>query len=654
MDLSTLNAEQRQAVEHIDGPLCVVAGAGSGKTRVLTHRIAYLIEQGVPPRNILAVTFTKKAAGEMQERLAALVGHAALEDLTVGTFHSVCYRILREEWRASGHGQRFLEPVQDAWAKRTVKSILAPPGKANPYGMNWDLDVSQALSFIGWQKNNLITPDSPHLDNVPAALEERYRQLYRLYEQIKDREGKLDFDDMLLMTHQLLRDNESARRRYQNLFRYILVDEFQDTNLAQYEILKLLAPPENNIFVVGDARQAIYGWRAARVEFILKFERTWPGAKVVVLRTNYRSTENIVEMSNKLIRGGAVDYPGECKAARGARVEPFVLHFDDEDAEAQAIAEEIKTLVAGGDYRYGDLAALYRVNAQSRALEDALIKAQIPYVIHGAIGFYGRKEVKDVLAYLRILEDPNDVDAIKRVINVPTRYLGKAFVQAAEEYSRRQGIPLLEAVRSCPEAGQWRYRQAREFLWCIDQLRRLVGQGIGLYELVMQARKLTGYDAWLAEEDGADEGADNPRHENLDALAAAAAKFGRLQDFLFYADQAASKPVDPEAGADKVQLMTLHRSKGLEFPVVFLAGLSQGLLPHRRSCVYVDGELVPESVEEERRLCYVGMTRARERLYLSSISEYMAKPTEPSMFLREVLPEVLAEGVENAATGDAA
>lgn len=639
MDLSSLNPGQRAAVEHTDGPCCTIAGAGSGKTRVLTHRIARLVEDGVAPGNILAVTFTKKAAGEMQERLAGLIG-AAAEAVNMGTFHSICYRILRREWDKDQ--QR--EPAQEYWQKRTVRDILAAPGKNNPHGMNWGHDLGAALNFISWQKNNLITADSDYYDGIDEMNMDKYRTLYRTYEQLKDKEKKLDFDDMLLWTWQLLKGNPGIRARYADAFQYILVDEFQDTNKAQYEILKLLARPLNNVFVVGDARQAIYGWRAARVDYILKFEEDWPGAEIVVLGTNYRSSSNIVELTNKLIKSAGISYPGECQAHKGEHLAPAAMASDDEDHEAAQVVAEIQALVDSEDYAYGDCAALYRVNAHSRALEDALIAAQIPYVIYGSTGFYQRKEVRDIIAYLRILEDPSDAEAIARVLNTPKRYLGKAFLQRAEEYGRRQGLPLLDALQCCPEASQYKYRGVRDFIWSITQLMR-DKEHFSPAQMVIRVREVTQYDAWLAEEEGSDEGADNPRIENLNALEAAAARFGSLRDFVFYCEQAATRKPDPEDSSGKVQLMTLHRSKGLEFPVVFLAGMVQGLLPHRRSCVYMGSELVPESVEEERRLCYVGMTRAKERLYLSTFGMYQGKPVEVSMFLGEVM--TLEKGEED-------
>ncbi|MGB9885852.1 MAG: ATP-dependent helicase [Moorellales bacterium] len=631
LDLNGLNPAQKEAVLHGDGPCCVVAGAGSGKTRVLIYRIARLIEDGVPANSILAVTFTRKAAGEMQERLYQLIG-AAAEDVNMGTFHSICYRILREEWKVP------YEPVQESWQKRVVRKILAPPGKDNPYGMNWDLDVNHALGWISWQKNNLIT----WRDNLERTVTpEKHRELYRLYEQIKEQERKLDFDDMLLWCYQILQ-NPAIRKKWAGRFRYILVDEYQDTNVAQNAILKLLAHPHNNVFVVGDARQAIYEWRAARPEFILNFEKVWPGARIIILDINYRSTDNIVRFSNQLIQKAALKYPGLCQANREAAEDPIIMYAEDEDEEAQQIAEEIKTLVTDqtdGDakYKYGDIAILFRTNAQARAIEDALIKTQIPYVVYGATGFYQRKEVKDILAYLRIALDPYDEEAIARVINVPSRFLGKAFLQKAQEYARKEGIPLLLALGECPEASQWRYRQVRDFLWCIDTLRRESAYNPPA-DMVMRVREVTGYDAWLREEEGVEEGNDTDRLENLNALANAALRFRDLKEFLDYAEQVSRRNVE-ENGGDKVALMTIHKAKGLEFPVVFVAGLSNGLLPHRKAIQYQDGEIIPESIEEERRLCYVAMTRAKDRLYLSTIRQYLHKPLEQSVFLGNIWPE---------------
>ena len=658
MDLSGLNLAQIEAVLHGNGPCCVVAGAGSGKTRVLMYRIARMIEDGILARNILACTFTRKAAAEMQERLYALVGPAA-EDVNTGTLHSICYRILREEWKSQGMTP--YEPAQEYWQKRTIRDILAPPGKNNPWGMNWNLDVNSALGWISWQKNNLITPEDENLERTVTP--EKHHHFYRLYEELKEKEHKLDFDDMLIWCYKMLK-NPIIREKWANQFKYILVDEYQDTNVAQNAILKQLAQPLNNMFVVGDAKQCVYSWRCARPEFLLTYEREWPGARVILLDINYRSTDNIVKFSNQLIQRAAIEYPGICRANRETADDPIMMNAEDEDQEAQQIAEEIKTLVtcpsslpSGNgstpgegltDRRacppgcreaipHGKMAVLYRCNAQARALEDAFIRTQIPYVVYGAVGFYQRKEVKDILAYLRIVADPDDTEAIARVINVPSRYLGRVFLQKAQEHAYKHGIPLLQALGECPESGQWRHRQVKEFLWCIEALRR-ESTHKSPADMVMRVRDITGYDAWLLKEEGIEEGNDTDRLENLNALAGAASRFHTLEEFLFYSNQVSTRNAE-ENGGDKVSLMTIHKAKGLEFPVVFVAGLSNGLLPHRKSIQYQDGEIVPESVEEERRLCYVAMTRAKDRLYLSSIEQYQGKPLEQSVFLLDVWPE---------------
>lgn len=633
LDLDSLNPAQKEAVMHGVGPCCVVAGAGSGKTRVLTYRIARLIEDGVPPHNILAVTFTRKAAAEMQERLHKLIG-AAAEDVNMGTFHSICYRILREEWKA----QNILpyEPAQESWQKRIIRSILAPPGKNNPWGMNWNLDVGQAIGWISWQKNNLITPEDEELQRTETP--EKHRYMYQLYEDLKGQERKIDFDDMLLWCYQMLK-NPAIREKWAGKFKYILVDEYQDTNVAQNAILKLLAYPLHNVFVVGDARQAIYEWRCARPEFILNFERDWPGARIIILDVNYRSSTNIVRFSNQLIQKAAIEYPGICQANRGITDDPILMTADDEEDEAQQIADEISALVTGhNEYRYGDIAVLYRTNAQARALEDAMIQAKIPYVVYGAVGFYQRREVKDIIAYLRIVVDPNDTEAIARVINVPSRYLGKAFFQKAQEYAYKHRVPLLQALGECPEAKQYRYRNVKEFLWCIETLRReREAEHSPPSRMVRRVREITGYDNWLKKEEGIvdNNDNDNDKIENLNALAYAATRFKTLEEFLNYAEKAASKDVS-ENGGDKVSLMTIHRAKGLEFPVVFVAGMSNDLLPHRKAIEYRDGEIVPESIEEERRLCYVAMTRAKDRLYLSTVRSYLGRPLDESIFLRDI------------------
>jgi len=626
MDRSTLNDQQRAAALHGPGPACVIAGAGSGKTRVLTYRIARLVEDGVDPERILAVTFTRKAAGEMLDRLGGLVG-SSVEALTVGTFHSVCYRVIREEYRYLG--REIPSPAEEYWQKRTIRDILSPDC------MNWHLDLAFAMGFISAQKNNLLGPRDKLLMPEGREFEEqRFRDLYLEYESRKAEENRLDFDDMLLWCHRLLAENPDIRAKYRRRWQWLLVDEFQDTNLAQYAILRQVAPPENNLFVVGDDYQAIYGWRNAVIDFILNFEKEWPGARVYRLETNYRSTENIVESSNTLIRFNARQARKVCKAIRPPARDPVLLSSSSEDDEGRQVAERVVSLALQG-HKYGDMAVLYRTNAQSRALEEALVQRNVPYVVFGGTGFYERKEVKDVIAYVRAALRKDD-DAFRRIVNVPSRYLGKAFLAGLFSWASARAESLVHALCS----GQCAVTRQRKWEMGAFQLASVLTEVEAHRDdppaaLVRRVRDLTKYDRYLIEEEGGEEGPDNEKVENLNMLEQAASRFESAEAFLEYASSMSGR--DQENGPDRVQLMTLHKAKGLEFPVVFLAGVSEGLLPHRRSVVYgPDGSVIPESVEEERRLMYVGMTRAMDLLHVSSPETYMGKPTAPSMFLSEI------------------
>jgi len=630
MDLSGLNENQHQAVLHREGPCCVIAGAGSGKTRVLTYRIAHLVNTGVRARDILACTFTRKAAGEMGERLQALIG-AAVEDLNLGTIHSICLRILREEWRDQGIHYDVLSEWEQ---KKIVKDILAPRSSKNPDGMNWDLDVAAALRRIGSFKNELLTVNEVWRRAEADLNLHRYAQLYELYERKKAEIGRIDFDDMLLLCHTLIADNPAILGKWQQRFKWVLVDEVQDTNRAQWEILRMLARPEDNIFVVGDDYQSIYGFRGAHPEYIVRFKDWYQEARVIVLDTNYRSTENIITASNAVIANNRNQVKKTLKAFNGRGDDPTILQADDEDHEAEIIADEIEALAARG-VGYGDVAVLYRTNAQSRPFEDAFIARAIPHYVVGACGFYGRKEVKDIIAYLEAVVDPSADDAVTRVINVPSRYLGKAFVTQVQRWASMKGVSLLEALVSCPGLKPYQQRGVLDFLDIIETIRH---RGPSPAEAVMLARRLARYDEHLRRDEGADDDADNSRIDNLNELVSAATRFGTLPEFVRFAKSAAQDKADDDQAPDKVQLMTLHKAKGLEFDHVVVAGACQGLLPHRNSVEYIDGEIVPESVEEERRLCYVGMTRARKTLYLSHFQSYRGKPMEASMFLAEFSP----------------
>lgn len=613
LDLSGLNKDQLEAVLHEEGPYCVIAGAGSGKTRVLTYRIAKLIEKKVQARNILAITFTNKAYKEMKERAGTLIG-ALANEVAFGTIHSVCYSILKGVWGVRSQKELLMGSDQTAF----VRKILGLPNEANPYGMNWDVDIKLVLGYVSWQKNCLITPEN--------AIHEDYKyvKFYNLYEQLKEEANMLDYDDMLVWTWDLLTVDSKLLHYYQERFKYILVDEFQDTNLVQYKIIQMIGK-HKNVFVVGDARQAIYGWRAADVNYILNFKRDW-NAKEIMLRTNYRSSANIVEFSNVLIRNSTIDYHGECVGHKGPSYDPFFMICDDKDHEAREIVNEIKS----SHLSYKDTAILYRTNAQSRALEDACIAMKIPYIIYGDVSFYARKEVKDIVAYLKVVYDTGDAEAIKRVINVPPRYLGKVFMAEVGAYAMARKITLFEAIETCHDANKWKYKKSKEFIKHIYKLQ-VASNRMRIGNLIREIREITNYDEYLRNMDGngdqyTPDGADNSRIDNLNALVESADRFNDLGEFIAYAEQAASMSKKDDDDINRVKLMTLHKCKGLEFPVVFLAGLVHELLPHRYSCESL------KDLEEERRLCYVGVTRAEERLYMSSFD-----PENVSMFMQELM-----------------
>ncbi|MEB9892992.1 UvrD-helicase domain-containing protein [Bacillus cereus] len=629
MNLEGMNPAQIEATTHVDGPCCVIAGAGSGKTRVLTHRIGYLIEHGIPSESILACTFTKKAAGEMAERLEPLVGPEA-DLLNLGTIHSMCYRILREEWRHTGESYELLN---DYWQKRFIKDILAPAGPKNPDGMNWGYDVSAALSFIGGRKNELVTPEmfrkSINYEVEDAA---RLARLYELYEARKEREGRIDFDDMLTRCYYLLAENPAILTKYQQRYKYILVDEFQDTNRAQWEIIRMLAAPENNLFVVGDDWQSIYGFRGARPEYIVHFEKWYPDAKIVVLDTNYRCNEQIISISNAVIQHNTDQYPKTVLAHRGAGQLPTMFNASDEEHEADLVIREMQALMAAGK-KPGEIAVLYRTNAQSRAYEDKLVRANIPYTIIGSAGFYSRKEVRDMISYLQVINNPAASDeAIKRVLNVPSRFLGRALINDVETYSIQHGLSFWEALQTAPGLRPYQRKGISEF---VDVIQYAGRYGSSPAELIQLIREATEYDDWIRREDGDDDG-ESARIENLNELQSAASRYRELDEFLNFVEMMCSRSATTDDDPDRVQLMTIHRSKGLEFPADFLVGLNNGLLPHKKSIEYADGLVIPSSCAEERRLCYVGMTRAKDLLYLSHMESYQGRSMDPSIFLEEM------------------
>lgn len=616
MNFRNLNEKQREAVL-AEGIIRVIAGAGSGKTRVLTHRIGHLIsERGMNPSNILAVTFTRKAAREMKERLKKIIGTLA-DELNCGTFHSVCYRMLRE---SLSNGQA-LAILDDRKRKTYLKKVLGPEG------LNLDLEVGKVGSIISMAKNRLVDAENFKRE-ADDFFSRKIVDAFDLYEHWKDRDRLLDYDDLLLRCWKLLKTDRRLLRRYRQRFTHILVDEFQDTNLAQFEIVRLLTPPQNNLFVVGDDWQSIYGWRGAAPENIIELDKTFPAAVTIKLEQNYRSTGAILQGSGRLIAFNRVRTEKTLWTENLEGMEVEVIEAEDGDREAALIIERLRSLVSGNGTQFKEISILYRTNAQSRALEDECIRQKIPYQVIGSLGFYDRREIKDMIAYLRLIHDLNDDEALLRIINVPSRYLGKAFLNELEKHAlyRKQSLfNSLGGYFSRPYMG----RNAMQFQELILDL--------GLYyqkskprlsDLVRKIRKFTDYDRYICQDEELTP--DDSRIQNLNELESALARFERIEDFLFYVEQLKAKNQE-KTDHNRVSLMTLHKSKGLEFPVVFIAGCAQGLLPHHKALD--DGGL-----EEERRLCYVGMTRAMERLYISYPKTYQGNQLPASQFLNEAFP----------------
>jgi DNA helicase-2/ATP-dependent DNA helicase PcrA len=634
--LADLNPAQRQAVAAGPGPLLVLAGAGSGKTRVLTHRLAWLVAvEGLSPHAILAVTFTNKAAAEMRARIEQLLHHP-VGGLWIGTFHGLSHRLLRAHGREAGLPQGF--QILDAEDQlRVVKRVLR----------NLNLDEGlwppkQALWFIAHHKEEGRRPRDVAEGQDPAGRE--LKRIYQAYEEHCRRLGLVDFAELLLRSCELLRDHESLRAHYQRRFRHVLVDEFQDSNRIQYQWLQLLVGPERNLFAVGDDDQSIYGWRGARVENILRFEHDHPGAQVVRLEQNYRSTGNILKAANGVIAHNSGRL-GKELWTEGQAGEPVRLYtaYNDLD-EARFVVERLREWTAQGRRR-AEAAVLYRSNAQSRVLEEALIQAAVPYRVYGGLRFFERQEIKDALAYLRLVASRHDDTAFERIANVPTRGLGDKTLEALRAHARAHGLSLWEAARQQLEAGALAARAAgclQNFMALIERLAH-ESAALTLGDQVEQVVALSGLIAHYQKEKG-EKG--ESRVENLEELAAAARGFtfeeadglDPLTAFLAHAALEAGEG-EAEAWEDCVQLMSLHAAKGLEFPLVFLTGLEEGLFPHQRSLEEA-GRL-----EEERRLCYVGMTRAREQLYLTHAEVRRLHGAEhypaPSRFLGEIPAEVL-------------
>ncbi len=623
-----LNDAQKAAVAYTDGPLLVLAGAGSGKTKTLTHRIAYLLtHERVWPNEILAVTFTNKAAREMRERLAALIDQPNTRQFMpwMGTFHGICVRILRRDGPAIGVPSNFIiydEADRQGLIKQAMKQLSIAPDKLKPRS------VSAAISNA---KNDLLTPD----DYAAAAQypnQQYIAKIYDRYEQLRSEAGALDFDDLLIETVRLLRDASEIRQKYRQYFKHILIDEYQDTNAAQYAIVKYLVNDARNICVVGDDWQSIYSWRGADFKNILNFERDFPGAKVIKLEQNYRSTGAILEAAQKVITKNVERTDKKLWTAAGNGAPVQVQAVRDESEEAYVVASHIAAQTSIGARRYGDFAVLYRTNAQSFAFERAFMQQRIPYQLVGGVRFYDRKEIKDIIAYLRLLYQPNDRMSFSRIANVPARGIGATSLEKFLRWQNDNNMDIIASLVNVEQTSVLTPRAKKSLLHLgeiLRELQALVLSDTSPSDIIEKLLEKIAYRDYVI--DGTPQAEE--RDDNLSVLIADAKSFATLPDFL--EEAALMSSVDQQSDGEKVTLMTLHAAKGLEFPVVFMVGMEDGLFPSERAL-----EEGPRNLEEERRLCYVGMTRAREELYLlyaQSRAQFgLRSYNQPSRFLDDM------------------
>jgi DNA helicase-2/ATP-dependent DNA helicase PcrA len=658
--LSELNPSQRKAVEALDGPVLILAGPGSGKTRVLTYRISYLVKEcQVEPHNIMAVTFTNKAAREMRGRLERLIGAQQLERLTIGTFHAICARILRREAPLMGILPNFVIYDQDDQMS-LIKGALRE--------LNLDEKMYRPAAIqaaISKAKRSLLTPEEY---NPPTYWHEVAARVYARYQQSLKANGALDFDDLLMLAVRLFDEHKDVLHRYQQRYVFVLVDEFQDTDGAQYQLLKLLTAGRKNLFAVGDEDQSIYGWRGADFRNILRFRADYPDAQVVLLEQNYRSTQNILDAARHviLLNTQRTDKKLWTKNEPGLPITIYEAY--DEQEEAEYTVNEIQTLVAQKTCRLRDVAVMYRTNAQSRVLEDAFVRHGVPYKLIGATRFYERREIKDVVAYLRVTHNPHDDVSLKRVLNVPPRGIGERTKETLTQWAEAHSIPLYTTLqllqqsqektgKTSPQAQDAQTgelhpaptfdgRSTKALLALLALLDGLVAarERCTVLELLDKLVADSGYGEYIR--DGSEEGEE--RWENIQELRTVAQEYARLPPesalTTFLEDVALVSDVDNlREETDAATLLTLHMAKGLEFDTVFIVGLEEGILPHSRSLEE------PDEMEEERRLCYVGMTRAKRRLYLIHTFRRARfgnqSTSDPSRFLRDI-PARLVRGRE--------
>lgn len=643
--LEELNDKQYEAVTCTEGPSLVIAGAGSGKTKVLTHKIAYLIsEKGVKPWNILAITFTNKAANEMKERVRNLVGTNA-DDIWMGTFHSICVRILRKTIDRLGFESSFV--IFDTSDQKTmIKKILKE--------QNLDDKIftdKSVLYEISNAKNEMLTPEKYKVKANGDFRREKIAEIYAIYQKRLKENNAVDFDDIINLTIEIMLDNPDILEYYSDKFKYVLVDEYQDTNKAQFMLVTLLASKFGNITVVGDNDQGIYSFRGADISNILNFEKDFPGTKIIKLEQNYRCTQSVLNAANEVIKNNETKYEKKLWTSNEAGSLPKVYRGDNEYDEANFIVEEINHLRRTEYYKYSDFAVLYRMNTQSRSIEDILRRENIPYKIIGGLKFYERKEIKDIVAYLRLIHNPADNLSLARIINEPKRGVGKTSLDNVEQLANSNGISMFEVIKRADEFGLNRvYGNTREFVATIEELRNEKDTK-SISELFKDTLQKTGYTKALEDENTTE--AEN-RIENLNEFLTVAMEFeeesadNSLTEFL-EGITLSSDLDNMEETQDSVTLMTLHSAKGLEFPAVFLVGMEEGIFPGYKSINE------PKDLEEERRLCYVGITRAKEKLFMTCAKQRTIFGSTSfngiSRFIKEI-PATMLDGYEELQQND--
>ena len=637
--LEQLNDKQYEAVINTDGPCLVIAGAGSGKTKVLTHKIAYLMnEKNVKPWNILAITFTNKAAKEMKERVEKLVGEAS-NDMWIGTFHSICVRILRKYIDRIGFESSFI--IFDTSDQKTVvKQCLKQLEIDDKL-----LTDKSVLYEISNAKNEMLEPEQYALRTKGDFRKEKIASVYKLYQSKLKENNAIDFDDIINFTIKIMLENPDVLEYYSDKFRYVLVDEYQDTNKAQFTLITLLAGRHGNITVVGDNDQGIYSFRGADITNILNFEKDFPGSKIIKLEQNYRCTQNILDTANNVIKNNETKYDKKLWTQNDRGDLAKIYRGDTEYDEASYIAEQINHLRRTEKYNYSDFAVLYRMNAQTRSIEDILRREDIPYKIVGGLKFYERKEIKDIIAYLRLIQNTSDNISLSRIINEPKRGIGKTSLENVEALSAQTGASMYDIIKKADEYGLGRvYINSREFIDQIEYLKAKKDE-ILISELIKETLNKTGYTKALEQENTVE--AEN-RIDNLNEFLTVAMEFEEesadrsLEEFL-EGITLSSDLDNVEETDDSVTLMTLHSAKGLEFPVVFLIGMEEGIFPGYKSI----GE--QKELEEERRLCYVGITRAKKNLYFTCAKQRTifgsTSCNNISRFIKEI-PKELLDGYE--------